>query len=134
MYFLWRYFLSSVPSVNMFPLFTIVKITTVTCAKWRKINLMVSRHKLLSRVLFPLFNIFFNFILKLAVKCSVTHCRLFFIPGTCFYPWSLYVLNIFPKWLKSWNKALFPTKDKSVRTISIFSHTTIVDTIHFLWR
>ena len=131
MYFIWIYFLSSVPSVNIFPLFTIVKITTAN-TKQRKNGLMVSKRKPLNRVLSPIAHYVLHFYFENKCRMLYAHSRLFFVLAVCFYPWSLYVFNILAKWSSSWNKAFFSNIKKSIRSISIFCHTTVINAIHFI--
>ena len=72
MNFLSRYFLSSVPSVNIFPLLTIVKMTTTTNIKQRKNGLTVSKRILLNRVLFPIAQYLLYFYFE--NKCRMLYC------------------------------------------------------------
>ena len=94
--FFCKYLLGSLPSVNIFPLFTIVKKMTNQFAKWRKCNRMVLKFEFPSRLLFANVQSSFVFISKVIVKSSAISKLLLLVLTACLYT-ERYVLNIFRK-------------------------------------
>ena len=128
MYFPLRYFLSSVPSVKIFPLFTI-KNSNMTITRQRRNDLKISWCKLpnlvqLSMDKFALCSQVFVvsfFSYKLLLPFCLT---------ACFDPNILNILRKFPKGFWSWAKTSLASKYNFVGTISIFCKAAVIDSIH----
>lgn len=129
LYFIWRYFLSSLPSVKMFPFFTINSIVKKD-KKTKRINKINCSNFLVQKnnLLFPLCAVLYWEPINRSI--AFAQSRFLFCMTTCFNPTASNIYRSFPKTLFSWNKAFFTCSKNPVGTTAIFCHTTIINLSH----
>ena len=129
MYFLLRYFLSSLPSVSMFPLFTI-KSKHIKIKKKRKERerLCLLRTKLRKNCISIDENVFY--LQSICRKTVLLYAAGVFCLTERLDSHSLNILRKLPKWFWSWTKTSLISKYNFIDTNGIFHKTAVIYSVH----